>query len=151
MYLLPLVDESRLVALISGGSATRPDWLADAACADIAVEFDPYFPEDEARPPASALDRCVGCPVAAECLATALVHEASDGFRVGWWGGYGPEDRHVLAERIGIRTEIVEREPTGPADLARILRAQNRTIPSIAAELGCTERTVYRYLASTAA
>ena len=35
-----------------------------------------------------------------------------------------------------------------PADLARLLRAQNLTIPSIAAKLGCTERTVYRYLAN---
>lgn len=151
MYRIPLVDESRLVALISGTRATPFDWLQDAACGDIAIEFDPYFPEDGCRPTPAALDRCVGCPVVAECLATALVHEASDGVRVGWWGGHGPEDRQVLAERLGITTEIVELEPNGPGDLARMLRDQNRTIPSIAAELGCTERTVYRYLSSTAA
>jgi hypothetical protein len=91
------------------------------------------------------------CAVAHECLATALIHESEEGLRFGWWGGCSPDLREVLAERIGLVTTQVEIDLRRPADLARILRAQKRTVPSIAAELGCTERTVYRYLASTAA
>lgn len=150
MTLIPLVDESRLVTLINDRRTTTRRWDNSAGCTDLRLA-DPYFPEDGEVPPTEALARCITCPVAHECLATALVHESEEGLRFGWWGGYSPKERELLAERIGLATQQGEIDLRRPAELARILRAQNRTIPSIAAELGCTERTVYRYLASTAA
>jgi len=151
MTLIPLVDESRLVNLVNDPRTTTRCWDDRAACADLRRAGDPYFPEDGDLPPTEALARCITCAVAHECLATALIHESEEGLRFGWWGGCSPDLREVLAERIGLVTTQVEIDFRRPADLARILRAQKRTVPSIAAELGCTERTVYRYLASTAA
>jgi hypothetical protein len=151
MTLIPLVDESRLVNLVNDRRTPTRRWDDRAACADLSLAGDPYFPEDGKLPPTEALARCTKCAVAHECLATALIHESEEGLRFGWWGGCSPDEREVLAERIGLVTTQVEIDLRRPADLARILRAQKRTIPSIAAELGCTERTVYRYLASTAA
>lgn len=151
MNLIPLVDESRLVTLVNDPSAMSGRWDRHAACADLPRASDPYFPDDGELPPVEALARCITCPVAHECLATALVHESEEGLRFGWWGGCGPEEREHLAERIGLPTKQVEIDLRRPADLARTLRAQNRTVPSIAAELGCTERSVYRYLAAAAA
>ncbi len=151
MIPIPLVDEFRLVNLINDATVTARVWDASAACADLPAASDPYFPNDGEVPPAEALARCATCTVLHECLATALIHESEAGLRFGWWGGCGPEARELLAERIGLTAQQVEADVQQPAHLARILRAQNRTIPSIAAHLGCTERTVYRYLATTAA
>ncbi len=151
MNLIPRVDESRLVTLINDPTTTSRRWDDRAACADLPRTGDPYFPEDGELPPCEALARCVRCLVAHECLATALVHESEEGLRFGWWGGCSPEERELLAERIGLPTQQIEIDLRRPPDLARILRARNHTIPAIAAELGCTERTVYRYLASAAA
>lgn len=151
MTLVPLADESRLVTLLNDPRTTTRRWHDRAACADLPLAGDSYFPEDGELPPVDALARCLICPVATECLATALIHESQSGYRHGWWGGAGPDERERVARRLGIATTPIELDIRGPADLARALRAQNRTIPSIAAELGCTERTVYRYLASTAA
>lgn len=151
MNLIPLVDESRLVILIHDPNTAIRRWDDRAACADVPLAGDPYFPEDGELPPCAALAKCITCPVAHECLATALIHESEEGLRFGWWGGCSPAERELLAERVGLTTRQTEIELRRPADLARILRAQNHTIPAIAAELGCTERTVYRYLAAAAA
>ena len=151
MTTITLVDESRLVTLIQDPTTTSRGWDDRAACADLPRRGDPYFPEDGELPPIEALARCITCPVAHECLATALIHEREDGIRFGWWGGCSPEERDLLGEGVGLAIQQVEIDLRRAADLARILRAQNRTIASIAAELGCTERTVYRYLTSTAA
>lgn len=145
-----VIDESRLVTLVTEPATTARRWDQSAACADLTGGIDTYFPDGGDLPPVDALARCLTCPVAMECLATALIHESQSGFRNGWWGGTGPDEREQLARRLGIATRPVELEIRGPADLARHLRSQNHTIPSIAAELGCTERTVYRYLAKTA-
>jgi len=151
MTLIPLVDESRLVNLVNDPCTTTRRWDDRSACADLPLAGDLYFREDGELPSTEALARCITCAVAHECLATALIHESEEGLRFGWWGGCSPEERAVLAERLGLITTQVEIGLRRPSDLARILRAQKRTVPSIAAELGCTERTVYRYLASTAA
>jgi hypothetical protein len=151
MNAIPLVDESRLVALLSDTTTTSRRWAERAACADLPPGADSYFPDDGKLPPVDALARCQSCPVAAQCLATALIHESQSGYRFGWWGGVGPDGREQLAQRLGIQTIPVELDIRGPADLARYLRSQSLTVPSIAAKLGCTERTVYRYLADSAA
>ena len=151
MTLIPLVDDYRLMTLIDDPNTITRRWDDRAGCADMSQTDDSYFPEDDALPVTEALARCITCPVAHECLATALVHESKEGLRFGWWGGYSPKQRELVAERIGLATQQGEIDLRRPAELARILREQNRTIPSIAAELGCTERTIYRYLATTAA
>jgi hypothetical protein len=151
MTLIPLIDEARLVALVNDPRTTTQHWNDRAACADLSLPGYPYFPDDGDVPPTEALACCITCTVAHECLATALIHESEEGLRFGWWGGWSPTEREILAESIGLTTQQVEIDQGRPADLARSLRAENRTIPSIAAALGCTERTVYRYLASTAA
>lgn len=66
-------------------------------------------------------------------------------------GWLRPRGAELLAERMGLPIQRVKIDLRRPAYLACILRAQNRTVPAIAAELGCTERTVYRYLAAAAA
>jgi hypothetical protein len=124
-----------------------------AACQDLDLGGDPYFPEDEGQPPVAALGLCARCPVAIECLATAMLLEAGDGYRVGWWGGLSPNDRENLWESIGVaETHSPEAPDVGkPAAVARWLRDQGQTVPQIAARLGCSERTVYRYLKASAA
>lgn len=147
----PQIDESRLIAATTRMLASGNwNWADDAACASQAPAVDAYFP-DHGCPPANALALCLSCPVAMECLGTALVHEARDGLRNGWWGGLGPDEREMVAERVSMRATAARREVRRAAEAARRLRAQRRTVPSIAAELGCTERTVYRYLADAAA
>jgi len=82
----------------------------------------------------------------------ALLHEAIDGYRFGWWGGLGPSERKELWSALDLPVpQPAEVDLRTPAAVARHLRSQRRTVPAIAAELGCTERTVYRYLAATAA
>lgn len=147
---IPFIDELRLIDLIKSASTLSRRWDEHAACAGAVGGFDTYFPED-GSPSVEALARCLACPVSHECLATAFIYEATDGYRHGWWGGFGPEERDELALRLGVTAGPPAAEPSEPADLARRLRARNYTIPAIAAELGCTERTVYRYLAKFAA
>lgn len=150
--LVSLVNESRLVIVISDFATASRQWIERAACAaELPSGFDSYFPEDGHLPPVNALALCLSCPVAVECLATALVHESEPGDRFGWWGGFGPAEREELARRLGLPAVPVALDVRDPADLARDLRSQNLTIPAIAAKLGCTERTVYRYLADSAA
>lgn len=152
MTTIPSVDETYLVALIHDPITTTHAWADRAACIDLNAVGDPFFPDDDQLPPAEALACCARCPVAQQCLATALTHEAIDGYRYGWWGGLGPSEREVLWSALDL---LVTKPPTEdrctPAAVARHLRSQRRTVPAIAAELGCTERTVYRYLAATAA
>jgi hypothetical protein len=146
---IPFINQEQLGMLIKDPAATDRGWARRAACAGLPA--DAYFPDDGALPTADARAACSSCPVAHECLATALHHEARDGFRHGWWGGVGPTERDEIALQLGIATTPIEIQMRRPVDIARHLRAQNLTIPSIAAELGCTERTVYRYLAAAAA
>ena len=87
MNLIPFVDESRLVTLINDPATTFRRWDNRAACAALLHTGDPYFPDEGELPAAELLELCVTCPVAHECLATALVHEAEEGLRFGWWGG----------------------------------------------------------------
>ncbi len=152
MTTIPLVDETRFVAMILDPNTTNQRWAERAACANLSLAGDPYFPEDGQTPPTEALACCASCPVAHECLATALAHEATYGYRFGWWGGLGPAERELLAAGLALPEPApVTIDLHSPAAIARRLRAQRRTVPAIAAELGCTERTVYRYLAASAA
>jgi hypothetical protein len=146
-----IIDESRLVNLVTDPTTVSQQWAVRAACAYRLSDTDEFFPEDDDRPKAQAPAACSKCPVATECLATALIYESCDGYRHGWWGGTDPDTREHIANRLGIETNPIEPEIRRRADLARYLRSQNRTIPSIAVELGCSERTVNRYFANPAA
>jgi hypothetical protein len=140
------VDKDRLVALISDPATTGLRWGSKALCRGRSRD---QFFDDEAEhePPC-----CAACPVRVECLATALAHERDDGHRNGWWGGTRPADREVIAEELGLRTRVdVEIDLRDPTARARYLRSDNVTIRAIADVLGCTRRTVYRYLAGDAA
>ena len=59
---IPLVDESRLVALVSDFTTTSRRWDERAACADLPSGVDTYFPDDGELPPADALARCGRAP-----------------------------------------------------------------------------------------
>src|SRR5688500_5519040 len=107
MNLIPLIDESRLVTLIDDPAAMFGRWRESAGCADLARSGEPSFRDDGQLPSGEALARCITCPVAHECLATALVHESEVVLRFGWWGGCGPEARELLADRIGLATQHV--------------------------------------------
>lgn len=149
---IPVVDEHRLVALIHDPATMKQAWVRRAACLEQAIDTDEYFPDDHGLPSAAALGCCASCPVRGECLATALVHEATDGYRFGWWGGLGPDHRQELSSRIDVPGQLRSKIGTGdPGALARHLRAQRYSISAIASQLGCSERAVYRYLAATAA
>lgn len=152
MTTIPSVDETYLVALIQDPITTTHVWAGGGACIDLHADGDPYFPDDDQVPPAEALACCSRCPVAHQCLATALIHEAINGFRFGWWGGLGPSGRKLLWKALDLPVPPpAQVDLRTPAAVARHLRSQRRTVPEIAAALGCTERSVYRYLAATAA
>ncbi|MEJ7800739.1 MAG: WhiB family transcriptional regulator [Ilumatobacter sp.] len=57
----------------------RPDWMADALCAEFGVDL--WFPTiGQSNQP--ALDICGRCPVRVECLTWAI----RNGIRYGIWG-----------------------------------------------------------------
>lgn len=148
MTKVPSVDETALISLINDPSKLQRGWQARAVCGDrTSADPHPYFPDEGETPSGEALARCRVCPVAGECLATALVHEAHDQCRNGWWGGFSPAQRDELVVRLAISPVRANSD----AELARRLRAGDMTISRIASEVGCTERTVYRYLAASAA
>lgn len=151
MHVLSASYEANLVELLQSPAVTHQAWAPRAACQGMPTEM--FFGDQDDPPPAQAMAACRACPVASECLATALLHESVDELRSGWWGGLGPEDRDVLWARIEapVTPAAADLDMRDPAALARHLRSQSRTIPSIAAELGCSKRTVYRYLAASAA
>lgn len=146
-----IVDD--LITLIEDPVTILRRWADSALCRDLPTAA--YYPPDGVEPPEAAIARCACCPVSAACLATALVHEANSGYRDGWWGGFSPDERGSLAAALGIVDVGVAVEAqtdlSTPGAIARHLRGEGQTIPAIAAAIGCTKRTVYRYLASTAA
>jgi len=115
------------------------DILRQAACRGMDTRA--YFP-DEGEPVARALTLCGHCEARLSCLALALRTEEPDA-RHGWFGGLGPDERASIAAALGVGSTPVLPEP---AALAIRLRGQGRTIADIAAELGCSRRTVLRYL-----
>ncbi len=148
--MLPVTLEDDLLAVVNDPATTRHAWADRAACLNLTGL--PYFPDDGDVPPADALERCAVCPVAPDCLASALRYEAVDGCRNGWWGGCSPAERDVIWEKISaLVLEPVELPLADPASVARSLRARRWTVSAIAHELCCSERTVYRYLAGPAA
>ncbi|WP_261556252.1 helix-turn-helix domain-containing protein [Frankia tisae] len=120
------------------------DNLNQAMCAGA----DPvvYHP-DEGRPDELSLLRCAGCAARLACLALALRAEDPEA-REGWYGGLGPADRDDIAPALQVDTP--QQPPPDRAVEAARLRAAGWTINQIAAVLGCSRRTVQRYLRAAA-
>jgi AraC-like DNA-binding protein len=116
------------------------DDLDQAAC--VGVDPDVYHPDD-GQPDELSLFRCNGCPARLACLALALRAEEADG-REGWYGGLGPVDRDAIASIL--RLETPQPQPPDRAVEAAGLRASGWAVNQIAAQLGCSRRTVQRYL-----
>jgi AraC-like DNA-binding protein len=116
-----------------------------AACRGM--DLDAFFP-DEGRPDDLVLACCISCQARLACLALALRAEDHD-MRWGWYGGLGPEDRDGVAGTLNLEVQ----EPPVPdrAIHAARLRADGWTVEAIATELGCSRRTVQRYLRTAAA
>jgi AraC-like DNA-binding protein len=116
------------------------DALNQAACRGLDPEI--YHPV-VGEPDAWAIERCETCVARLACLALALRAEPSDA-RHGWYGGLGPVERAAVAEELGTAEE--ENVPPGRASEAVRLHQEGWTINAIASELGCSRRTVQRYL-----
>lgn len=91
------------------------DWRELAACRGWVAEngSDPWFPEHPNTEGAyqTAKTICGGCPVAAQCLETAMDEERSihGRQRHGMFAGLTPEERHHLYKRRA-RHEREEKE-----------------------------------------
>jgi hypothetical protein len=120
--------------------------LSSAACSGS--DTDAYHP-DEGSPSQLTLARCAGCPARLACLALALRAEDPQA-RSGWYGGLGPADRDALASSLAAGAPATRQVPELAFRAAR-LWAAGWTVPSIAAELNCSDRTVQRYLRKAAA
>ena len=140
-------SESGLRELIRSPSS-KPilSQLGRAACSGMGP--DAYHP-DQGRPADLALARCAGCQARLACLALALRSEDPEA-RSGWYGGLGPADRDALAASLDLDEPAAVLE-TDSATRAAQLRAAGWTISEIAVELGCSRRTVQRYLRKAAA
>jgi hypothetical protein len=150
MTTVPLFDEQRLIELIQDPCILKHAWAEYASCRG--VDADAYFPENGQVPSNQAMSRCARCPVAEKCLASTFIYEASDNARHGWWGGLGPAQREVLWSRLAPHLQHLPQPILhDAAAIARALRKEHWTVTAIACELGCTERTIYRYLAASAA
>jgi AraC-like DNA-binding protein len=105
------------------------------------------FHPEEGQPDDSVVIRCTGCIARLACLAFALRAEEPD-MRCGWYGGLGPDDRDGVASVLGLKSP----EPPVPdrAVQAARLQANGWTVEAIATELGCSRRTVQRYLRTAA-
>ena len=121
--------------------------LNHAACRGLHPDL--YHPK--IGPPRSAdLERCGSCPIQLECVALALRDESSDA-RSGWYGGLAPEDRDILARELGLPASAHESDAErGKTDWAIDLRERGWKINEIAAELGCSRRSVQRHLQGAA-
>ncbi|MFD3521252.1 WhiB family transcriptional regulator [Streptomyces sp. NPDC058653] len=121
-------------------SSQHPD-SARAACRGMDVNL--YHPADGKRPVERSLAVCVGCEGRLECLTLALRVEEPEA-RHGWYGGLSPADRDCVAVMLRLpkgTTPLPDRALT-----AIRLSRDGWRINDIAEELGCSRRTVQRYL-----
>ena len=115
--------------------------LSGAAC--VGLPASEYHPE-VGSPSDDALVRCTACPAQLACLALALRTETTDE-RHGWFGGLSPVERSTVAASI-----CSPPEPRRRADEAADLHNLGLSLDAIAARLGCSCRTVRRYLSAVA-
>jgi AraC-like DNA-binding protein len=141
----PISHHPELRALVSGSDRKVIELLRGAACQGMDPEA--FHPVGE-KPDSLTIVRCTGCMARLACLAFALRAEDADA-RSGWYGGLGPADRDDLATALGLLAG--EAQPLDNVVRAARLRAEGWVVADIATELGCSRRTVQRYLRSVAA
>ncbi|MCI3223804.1 WhiB family transcriptional regulator [Streptomyces sp. NP-1717] len=114
-----------------------------AACRGVDVSL--YHPEDGDGPAEGPLATCVGCEGRLECLALALRAEDPEA-RHGWYGGLGPAER----DRIAVMLRLAKTATPLPDRALTAIRLgrEGWRINDIAQVLGCSRRTVQRYLGS---
>ncbi|MFF3722039.1 WhiB family transcriptional regulator [Streptomyces erythrochromogenes] len=134
--------ERVLLALIE---SPDPSDFARAECRDADVDL--YHPSDRQKPDADVLASCCRCAVRLQCLALALRAEDPE-TRSGWYGGFGPEDRDAIASSLS--STGGGQPPPSPEHVirARRLVGDGWRINEVADLLGCSRRTVQRYLHS---
>ncbi|MET9640092.1 WhiB family transcriptional regulator [Streptomyces virginiae] len=133
--------EPYLLALIESPSTSG---FTRAECRD--VDVDVYHPSERQKPGADILARCCRCAVRLECLALALRAEDPEA-RSGWYGGLGPADRDAIAASLLLPSGGGQPPPDHVAE-ARRLVGDGWRINDVAELLGCSRRTVQRYLHS---
>ncbi|WP_412076851.1 WhiB family transcriptional regulator [Streptomyces xanthophaeus] len=132
--------EQDLLALIQSPDTAD---FAQAVCRDSDVDV--YHPFDRQRPDDGTLIECSRCTVRLQCLALALRAEDPEA-RSGWYGGFGPEDRDTIASSLFPSGEV--QAPPERVLMAKRLVNDGRRIDEVAELLGCSRRTVQRYLHS---
>lgn len=138
--------ESELRVLINNPDRSVLDGqLRQVACRGM--DTDAFHPDD-GRPEEIVLARCFGCKARLACLALAMRIEEPD-MRYGWYGGLGSDDRTAVADALAL--EVPARSVPDKAVHAARLKAGGWTVDAIAAEFGCSRRTVQRYLRTAAA
>jgi AraC-like DNA-binding protein len=148
LLVLPLMPRAAsALALPADGDAADLLEADHAACRGM--DPDLYHP-DSGRPTDLALARCAECPVRLACLAVALRAEDKES-RSGWCGGLGPADRDKVATSLDLDEPLPVLLVTECAARAARLRTAGWTVGEIASELGCSRRTVQRYLRKPAA
>ncbi|MEV7046592.1 helix-turn-helix domain-containing protein [Amycolatopsis sp. NPDC051061] len=141
----PISHHHELRALVSGSDLKVIGLLRGAACQGMDPET--FHPVGD-KPDSLTIAQCTGCVARLACLALALRAEDADA-RSGWYGGVGPADPDDLATALGLLAGEVQ-PPDNVVRAAR-LRAEGWVVADIATELGCSRRTVQRYLSSVAA
>lgn len=121
------------------------DALDKAACRGMDPEV--YHP-DVGSPDPLALAVCRTCPARLPCLAVALRAEDPDR-RYGWFGGLGPTERRALVKKLKLGDRRRLGGDVGAARARRLFEA-GWVINDIADELGCSRRTIQRWLRKVA-
>jgi WhiB family redox-sensing transcriptional regulator len=100
----------------------RPEeWKDSALCAQ--ADPDEWFPERTS--PTAAIATCRRCPVATECLESAL----RDDERYGIWGGLLPHQREEIRKERGVKRGVTE------AELVRQRKQADRLLPQYEARI----------------
>lgn len=115
---------------------TRYDWMNEGLCAQTDPEI--FFP-DKGTNYHQARQICASCPVRTQCATYAQTTERglAHSYRHGAWGGSSPRQR--------AHTDDATYKQTRDARIVR-LAAVGWDAKQIAAELNCTDRTVWRAL-----
>lgn len=112
-------------------------WQEQALCRQVDPEL--FFP-DKGEWISSLIARkiCASCPVIQRCHAAAVRNG-----EYGVWGGTTEKQRQAS----GARPAAPPSRRRRIGEVINVLHSRDLSVPDIAEQAGCTERTVYRHLA----